>query len=156
ACSPSSASPTTSRCGSLAKLARSARRNTPSASPMTMRAWTLELWERDVSRTRPLHSRAGLGGWGRLSLVCIAHRYFVRAAESTRSPLGHTGFTPAIARILRNRLPEIRVVMYAFDPRVCEVARGFGAAGCVPKDLPYDALLEALRRAAPVPSLTRH
>ena len=62
----------------------------------------------------------------------------------------------AIAAILRNRLPEIRVVMYAFDPRVCEVARGFGAAGCVPKDLPYDALLEALRRAAPVPSLTRH
>lgn len=62
----------------------------------------------------------------------------------------------AIAAILRNRLPEIRVVMYAFDPRVCEVARGFGAAGCVPKDLPYDALLAALRRAAPVPSLTRH
>ncbi len=62
----------------------------------------------------------------------------------------------AIAAIIRNRLPEIRVVMYAFDPRVCEVARGFGAAGCVPKDMPYDALLKALRRAAPAPSLTRH
>jgi len=62
----------------------------------------------------------------------------------------------AIAAIIRNRLPEIRVVMYAFNPEVCQVARGFGAAGCVPKDMPYDALLQALRRAAPVPSLTRH
>ena len=62
----------------------------------------------------------------------------------------------AIAAIVRNRLPQIRVVMYAFNPEVCDVAREFGAAGCVPKDMPYDALLAALRRAAPVPSLTRH
>jgi len=62
----------------------------------------------------------------------------------------------AIAAIVRNRLPEIRVVMYAFNPEVCQVARGFGAAGCVPKEMPYGALLEALRRAAPAPSLRRH
>src|SRR5712691_11278964 len=34
----------------------------------------------------------------------------------------------AIAAIVGNRLPEIRVLMYAFNPKVCEVARGFGAA----------------------------
>jgi two-component system response regulator DegU len=61
----------------------------------------------------------------------------------------------AIAAIVGNRLPQIRVVMYTFNSEVCEVARGFGAAGCVRKDTPYDVLLGALRQAAPVPSLAR-
>jgi DNA-binding NarL/FixJ family response regulator len=60
----------------------------------------------------------------------------------------------AVAAILGSRLPQIRVVMYTFNPEVCEVARGFGAVGCVAKDMPYGALLGVLRQAAPVPSLT--
>lgn len=59
----------------------------------------------------------------------------------------------AITAIVGNRLPQIRVVMYTFNPEVCEVARGMGAVGCVPKYLPYDVLLGALRQAAPVPEL---
>jgi DNA-binding NarL/FixJ family response regulator len=55
----------------------------------------------------------------------------------------------AIAAIVGNRLPQIRVVLYTFNPEVCEVARGFGAIGCVAKDLPYDMLLGALRQAVP-------
>jgi DNA-binding NarL/FixJ family response regulator len=62
----------------------------------------------------------------------------------------------AIAAIVTNRLPQIRVVMYTFNQEVCEVARAMGAAGCVAKDRPYDVLLGALRRAAPVPSLSVH
>jgi len=42
--------------------------------------------------------------------------------------------------------------MYTFNPEICQVAREMGAVGCVPKYLPYDVLLGALRRAAPVPS----
>jgi DNA-binding NarL/FixJ family response regulator len=60
----------------------------------------------------------------------------------------------AIAAIVGNRLPQIRVVMYAFNSEVCEVARGFGAVGCIAKDMPYDSLLGALRQAAPAASLT--
>jgi DNA-binding NarL/FixJ family response regulator len=55
----------------------------------------------------------------------------------------------AIAAIVGNRLPEIRVLMYAFNPKVCEVARGFGAVGCVAKDMPYHVLLATLRQVAP-------
>ena len=55
----------------------------------------------------------------------------------------------AVAAIVRNRLPQVRVVMYTFDPKVCEVARGMGAVACVVKDTPYHVLLGALRRAAP-------
>jgi DNA-binding NarL/FixJ family response regulator len=62
----------------------------------------------------------------------------------------------AIAAIVRNRLPQIRVIMYTFNPEVCEVARGFGAVACVAKDMPYGVLLGALRRAVPVPSLQVH
>jgi DNA-binding NarL/FixJ family response regulator len=62
----------------------------------------------------------------------------------------------AVAAIVRNRLPQIRVVMYTFNLEVCEVARGIGAVGCVAKDMPYDVLLGALRQAAPAPSLRRH
>ena len=62
----------------------------------------------------------------------------------------------AIAAIVGNRLPQIRVVMYTFNPKVCEVARGIGAADCVAKDMPFDVLLGALRQAAPAPSLRRH
>lgn len=62
----------------------------------------------------------------------------------------------AIAAIVGNRLPQIRVVVYAFNPNVCEVARGLGATDCVVKDTPYRVLLGALRLAAPVPSLPRH
>ena len=62
----------------------------------------------------------------------------------------------AIAAIVGNQLPQIRVVMYTFNPRVCEVARGIGAAGCVAKDMPVNVLLGALRQAAPAPSLRRH
>lgn len=62
----------------------------------------------------------------------------------------------AIAAIVGNRLPQIRVVMYTFNPKVCEVARGFGVAGCVAKDMPFDVLLGALRRAAPALSLSAH
>lgn len=62
----------------------------------------------------------------------------------------------AVAAIVRNRLPQIRVVMYTFNPEVCEVARGFGAVGCVAKDTPYGVLLGALRQAAPVASLRTH
>lgn len=58
----------------------------------------------------------------------------------------------AIAAIVAHQLPQIRVVMYAFNPKVCEVARAVGAVGCVPKDTPYRVLLGALRQAAPVPS----
>lgn len=62
----------------------------------------------------------------------------------------------AIAAIVGNRLPRIRVVMYTFNPAVCEVAREVGAVGCVAKDTPYHVLLGALRQAAPVPSLRAH
>ena len=62
----------------------------------------------------------------------------------------------AITAILRSRLPQIRVVMYTFNPEICEVAREMGAVGCVAKDLPYDVLLGALRRAGPAPSLRPH
>jgi two-component system nitrate/nitrite response regulator NarL len=62
----------------------------------------------------------------------------------------------AIAAIVRNRLPQIRVIMYTFNPEVCEVARGFGAVACVAKDMPYGVLLGALRRAVPVPSVQVH
>jgi DNA-binding NarL/FixJ family response regulator len=62
----------------------------------------------------------------------------------------------AIAAIVGNRLPQIRVVLYTFNMEVCEVARGMGAAACVPKDTPYRVLMEALRQAAPVPSWRAH
>jgi two-component system, NarL family, response regulator DesR len=62
----------------------------------------------------------------------------------------------AIAAIVRNQLPEIRVVMYTFNPKVCEVARAVGAVGCVAKDTSYRVLLGALRQAAPVPSWSVH
>jgi DNA-binding NarL/FixJ family response regulator len=62
----------------------------------------------------------------------------------------------AITAIVRSRFPRIRVVMYTFDLDVCEVARGMGAVGCVPKDMPYDVLLGALRQAAPAPALRAH
>ena len=62
----------------------------------------------------------------------------------------------AVAAILANRLPQIRVVMYTFNPEVCEVARGFGAVCCVAKDLPYGILLGALRQAALVPAWNAH
>jgi DNA-binding NarL/FixJ family response regulator len=59
----------------------------------------------------------------------------------------------AITAIVGNRLPQIRVVMYTFNPEVCEVARGMGAVGCVPKYMPYEVLLGALRQAVPAPAL---
>lgn len=62
----------------------------------------------------------------------------------------------AVAAIVRNRLPQIRVVMYTFNPKVCDVARGMGAVGCVVKDTPYGVLLGALRRAAPSTSWVAH
>ena len=62
----------------------------------------------------------------------------------------------AIAAILGDRLPQIRVVMYTFNPNVCEFARGMGAVGCVATDTPYRVLLEALREAAPVHLLVAH
>jgi len=62
----------------------------------------------------------------------------------------------AIAAIVGNRLPQIRVVMYTFNPEVCEVAREFGAADCIAKDTPFAVLLGALRQAAPAPSPRRH
>jgi len=62
----------------------------------------------------------------------------------------------AIAAIVSNRLPQIRVVMYTFNPKVCEVARGMGAVGCVVKDMPYGDLLGALRQAAPAPASRAH
>ena len=62
----------------------------------------------------------------------------------------------AVAAIVRAKLPQIRVVMYTFNPEVCEVARGFGAVGCVVKDTPYGVLLGTLRQAAPVPVATTH
>jgi DNA-binding NarL/FixJ family response regulator len=62
----------------------------------------------------------------------------------------------AIAAIVANRLPQIRVVMYTFNPNVCDVARGLGATDCVVKDTPYRVLLGALRQAAPAPSMARH
>jgi len=62
----------------------------------------------------------------------------------------------AIAAIVGNRLPQIRVVMYTFNPKVCAVAREMGAAGCVVKDTPYRVLLGALRQAAPAPALPAH
>jgi DNA-binding NarL/FixJ family response regulator len=58
----------------------------------------------------------------------------------------------AIAAIVGNRLPQIRVVMYTFNPKVCDAARGMGAVGCVVKDTPYEVLLGTLRQAAPAPS----
>jgi DNA-binding NarL/FixJ family response regulator len=62
----------------------------------------------------------------------------------------------AIAAIISNRLPQIRVVMYTFRSQVCDTARGLGAAGCVTKDTPYKMLLGALRQAAPVPAQRSH
>ena len=62
----------------------------------------------------------------------------------------------AITAILGNRLPQIRVVMYTFDPKICEVARDLGAAGCVPKHMPYRILLGALRQAAPAHAFRSH
>ena len=55
----------------------------------------------------------------------------------------------AVAAIIANRMPQIRVVMYTFNPEVCEVARDVGAVGCVSKEVSYDVLLGALRQAAP-------
>jgi DNA-binding NarL/FixJ family response regulator len=62
----------------------------------------------------------------------------------------------AIAAIVANRMPQIRVVMYTFNPEVCEVARGFGVVSCVAKDLPYGVLLGTLRQASLVPAWTAH
>jgi DNA-binding NarL/FixJ family response regulator len=62
----------------------------------------------------------------------------------------------AVAAILGERLPQIRVVMYTFNPEVCEVARQFGAVGCVVKDTPYGVLLGALRQAVPAPAARVH
>jgi len=62
----------------------------------------------------------------------------------------------AIAAIVGNRLPQIRVVMYTLNEQVCEVAREIGAVGCVEKDMPYSVLLGAVRQAAPAPSSRRH
>jgi len=62
----------------------------------------------------------------------------------------------AITAIVRDRVPETRVVMYTFNTEICEVARALGAAGCVSKELPYDVLLGALRQAAPGLSLVTH
>lgn len=62
----------------------------------------------------------------------------------------------AVAAIVGNRLPHIGVVMYTFNPKVCEVARGMGAAACVVKDTPYSVLLGALRRAAPSSAWVAH
>ena len=53
----------------------------------------------------------------------------------------------AVTAILRNRQPDVRVVMYTFDDRTCEVARVYGAASCVRKDVPYEELLVAIRLA---------
>ncbi|HEY7624756.1 MAG TPA: response regulator transcription factor [Candidatus Limnocylindria bacterium] len=55
----------------------------------------------------------------------------------------------AVTAILRHRQPEVRVVMYTFDETTCEVARVYGAANCVRKDVPYAELLGAIRRAGP-------
>jgi DNA-binding NarL/FixJ family response regulator len=60
----------------------------------------------------------------------------------------------AIAGIVGHLLPQIRVVIYAFSPKVCEVARAIGVAACVEKDLSYDMLLGAVRKAAPGRALT--
>jgi CheY-like chemotaxis protein len=235
ACAPSSASPTTSKRGSLAKLARSARRNVASPSPMNRRR--AELAERDAGRLRPLRSS---GGVGEIGLVCTP-RLFDRVRYATRSHLGTSAPRPAsdvperalvpwllarivvgvtktrvllaeddpsvreklrylinaqrdlecvgvatngrqcidmcrelqpevlvvdeilpgadglaITAIVGSRLPQIRVVMYTFNPEVCKVARELGAVGCVPKYLPYEVLLGALRQAAPVPALRSH
>ena len=62
----------------------------------------------------------------------------------------------AVAAILGERLPQIRVVMYTFNPEVCEMAREFGAVGCVVKDTPYGVLLGALRQAVPAPAARVH
>jgi len=59
----------------------------------------------------------------------------------------------AITAIVGDRLPQIRVVMYTFNPEICEVARAMGAVSCVSKDMPYYVLLGALRQAAPGLSL---
>jgi two-component system, NarL family, nitrate/nitrite response regulator NarL len=62
----------------------------------------------------------------------------------------------AVTAIVKTRAPQIRIVMHAVDLDVCEVAHGMGAVGCVPKDVPYDVLLGALRQAAPAPALRAH
>ena len=58
----------------------------------------------------------------------------------------------AIAAIVWNRLPQIRVVLYTFNPKVSVVSRRMGAAGCVVNDTPYRVLLTELRQAVPAPS----
>ncbi len=46
---------------------------------------------------------------------------------------------------LRREAPDIRIVMYVENPANCLEAAEFGAAGCVPKGWPLDALLSAIR-----------
>ena len=49
---------------------------------------------------------------------------------------------------LRREAPEIRIVMYVENPANCIDAAQLGAAGCVSKGWPPDALLSAIRAAA--------
>ena len=60
----------------------------------------------------------------------------------------------AVAAIVANRMPGVRVVMYTFSPEVCEVAREIGAVGCVSKDVPYYVLVGAVRQASPAHFVT--
>ncbi len=48
---------------------------------------------------------------------------------------------------LQREMPAIQVVMYVDSPPTCIDAAEFGAAGCVPKSWPLDALLSTIRAA---------
>jgi DNA-binding NarL/FixJ family response regulator len=59
-----------------------------------------------------------------------------------------------ITRALARRQPDLRVVMCTLDGDVWPIACAFGATGCVPKDAPYEALVQTLRNAVADASIT--
>jgi DNA-binding NarL/FixJ family response regulator len=44
-------------------------------------------------------------------------------------------------------MPDMQIVMYVDNPPACIDAAELGAAGCVPKSWPLDALLSTIRAA---------
>ncbi len=48
---------------------------------------------------------------------------------------------------LRVEMPEVQIVMYVDSPAACIDAAELGAAGCVTKSWPLDALLSTIRAA---------
>ncbi|MEK6208526.1 MAG: response regulator [Chloroflexota bacterium] len=59
-----------------------------------------------------------------------------------------------VLRAVRDRLPQIAIVMFTLDDGIRETALESGAAAVLPKDTPIDTLLAEIRRQAPASSHT--